>query len=208
VLNYQLFVTSRPDKYSRAVCAVFAQAQAQHIRDLTIDALVHKYLPSYPSADRSTVPGGLPAGEASAVAESLASSTWLPDAACGSRSVAHVWRTADTELWAQLRWADRLDFYHEKAQEIQRTIDEFGIEVDLETFVETEEETSTTRVHDDHRLVVIEESDMEFWNNTGLHVKMSAGDKLLIPQRRLHGSIVRSGQCTYHQPVITNEMMA
>jgi hypothetical protein len=34
--------------------------------------------------------------------------------------------------------------------------------------VETEEETSTTHVHDDHRLVVIEEGDMEFWNNTGL----------------------------------------
>ncbi|WP_435242586.1 hypothetical protein [Streptomyces cucumeris] len=115
---------------------------------------------------------------------------------------------ADEDLAVQLDWADRLDEYKVKAEKLDALISSSGIEVDLETFVESHEETSTTHVHDDHRLVVVEIGQMHFWNNVGEMIPMNEGDKLLIPAERLHGSMVRSGTCTYHQPVITEELLS
>ncbi|MFF1379238.1 hypothetical protein [Streptomyces sp. NPDC058308] len=115
---------------------------------------------------------------------------------------------ADGDLAVQLDWADRLDEYKDKAEKLDALISANGIEVDLETFVESHEETSTTHVHDDHRLVVVEVGQMHFWNNVGQMIPMNEGDKLLIPAERLHGSMVRSGTCTYHQPVISEELLS
>ena len=114
---------------------------------------------------------------------------------------------ADDDLATQLIWADQLDEYKDKAEKLDHKIKNEGLEVDLETFVESSEETSTTHVHDDHRLVVVEVGQMHFWNNVGKKIPMSAGDKLLIPANRLHGSVVLSGTCTYHQPVISEELL-
>lgn len=114
----------------------------------------------------------------------------------------------DEDLAVQLDWADRLDEYRVKAEKLDALIRERNIEVDLETFVESHEETSTTHVHDDHRLVVVEVGQMHFWNNVNQQIPMNEGDKLLIPAERLHGSMVLSGTCTYHQPVISDELLA
>ncbi|WP_017558606.1 cupin domain-containing protein [Nocardiopsis baichengensis] len=121
-----------------------------------------------------------------------------------ARRLAALW---DEDLATQVDWADRLDEYKAKAEKLQYRLDTEGIDVDLETFEETEEETSTTHVHDDHRLVVVEKGRMHFWNNVGRMIPMDEGDKLLIPAERLHGSMVLSGACTYHQPVIPDEML-
>ncbi|NGO69794.1 peptide synthetase [Streptomyces boncukensis] len=115
--------------------------------------------------------------------------------------------TFDSDLATQLAWADRLDEYKVKAEKLHSLIETSGMEVDLDTFVESHEETSTTHVHDEHRLVVVEIGQMHFWNNVGPMIAMNEGDKLLIPAERLHGSMVRSGTCTYHQPIITEEML-
>lgn len=120
------------------------------------------------------------------------------------RWYADLW---DADLAEQLSWADRIEEYQEKAEKIDQHLSNEGIEVDLDTFVESNEETSTTHVHDDHRLVMIEKGQMHFWNNTTHKIELVEGDKLLIPVSRLHGSTVLSGECTYHQPIIPDEML-
>lgn len=40
----------------------------------------------------------------------------------------------------------------------------------------------------------------------GQRIALREGDKLLIPLSRLHGSVVLSGSCTYHQPIIPEEI--
>ncbi|MGB9376476.1 MAG: cupin domain-containing protein, partial [Mycobacteriales bacterium] len=70
------------------------------------------------------------------------------------------------------------------------------------------EECSTTHVHDDDRLLVIETGEMEFWNCFGVKHTYRPGDMTFIPKHRLHGSVVQSGECVYHQPVITRELLA
>lgn len=113
----------------------------------------------------------------------------------------------DADLASQLEWADQIELYQEKAEKIDHKIKFEDIEIDLDTFVETEEETSTTHVHDEHRLVIIEVGQMHFWNNVGKRIALNRGDKLLIPTSRLHGSVVLSGSCTYHQPIISDELL-
>lgn len=122
-----------------------------------------------------------------------------------ARWLARLW---DTDLAAQLDWADQIEAYQEKAEKIDCKLKADEINIDLDTFVETEEETSTTHVHDEHRLVIVEVGQMHFWNNVGVRIALNQGDKLLIPTSRLHGSVVLSGSCTYHQPIIPDDLFA
>jgi len=121
-----------------------------------------------------------------------------------ARWLAALW---DRDLAEQLSWADRIEEFQEKAEKIDQHLTNENITVDLDTFVETNEETSTTHVHNEHRLVMIESGQMHFWNNTTHKIELNEGDKLLIPVSRLHGSTVLSGSCTYHQPIIPDEML-
>lgn len=130
----------------------------------------------------------------------------LTDFHRGFTDAARFERLWDEDLATQVAWADRIEEYQDKAEKIQRYLVDEDITVDLDTFVETEEETSTTHVHNEHRLVMIESGRMHFWNNTTHRIELNEGDKLLIPVSRLHGSTVLSGQCTYHQPIIPEDM--
>ncbi|GAA2037774.1 hypothetical protein GCM10009839_43920 [Catenulispora yoronensis] len=124
----------------------------------------------------------------------------------GAREYALLLDVHHDDLTVQLRWIDSAEAYRAKAERLQAAIDEHHIPVALDTFVESWEECSTTHVHDDDRLLVIESGEMEFWNCfSGTH-KFRPGDKLFIPKHRLHGSVVLSGECVYHQPVINADL--
>lgn len=125
----------------------------------------------------------------------------------GFLAAAHCTRLWDRDLSEQLRWADDIERYRERAERIQARLERERIEVDLDTFVESCEETSTTHVHDEHRLVMVESGQMHFWNNVTHQIALAEGDKLLIPSARLHGSVVLSGSCTYHQPIIPDDLL-
>ena len=118
--------------------------------------------------------------------------------------LAQVW---DQDLATQLRWADSIPEYQARAHRVSDYLRDNNITVDLDTFVESCEETSTTHVHNEHRLVTIEAGQMHFWNNITHRIELNTGDKVLIPVSRLHGSTVLSGECTYHQPIISDEML-
>jgi len=109
------------------------------------------------------------------------------------------------DLGEQLRWLSSIRDYVAFAHRISSRIDAECPGIDRETFVEPHEMCSTTHVHNDHRLVTIEEGDMLFWGNVGMQLAMHKGDMVLIPDGRLHGSTVVSGECTYHQPIIPDD---
>ncbi|NEC01035.1 peptide synthetase [Streptomyces anulatus] len=113
----------------------------------------------------------------------------------------------ETDMVEQVTWADNIQEYQDKAIRIDKYLSDNNIVVDLDTFVESNEETSTTHVHNEHRLVMIESGQMHFWNNVTHKIEFNQGDKVLIPVSRLHGSTVLSGECTYHQPIIPDDML-
>jgi mannose-6-phosphate isomerase-like protein (cupin superfamily) len=112
------------------------------------------------------------------------------------------------DLGEQLDWLSSIDTYCEYARRIYDKIEIDFPDIDRDTFIEPHELCSTTHVHNEHRLVVIESGDMLFWGNLGMKLSMHPGDMVLIPDGRLHGSTVESDSCTYHQPIIPDEWIA
>jgi hypothetical protein len=138
------------------------------------------------------------------VANRWGPSVWV-DVCSGFRLSALMQDIADQDLRRQLSWISGLDRYRRLAGDIQDKIDREQIQIDRETFVEPREMCSTTHVHDDHRLVVIESGEMVFWAAPGMRICLSPGEKILVPCQRLHGSSVLSEVCVYHQPIIPED---
>lgn len=162
--------------------------------------------PAYPTLPEASIPD-LVARMVGPLAEASGPAA-IEEIYTGFAGAAWLSSTWDHDLAEQLAWADDIPGYQEKAQKIDHYLTSENIQVDLDTFVESCEETSTTHVHDDHRLVMIEAGKMHFWNNITHQIELNTGDKVLIPMSRLHGSTVLSGVCTYHQPIIPDEMLA
>ncbi|WP_394844482.1 hypothetical protein LZC95_46440 [Pendulispora brunnea] len=108
-------------------------------------------------------------------------------------------------LGEQFRWLSSMDVYKEIAHRIDARIRAERPNIDRETFVEPREMCSTTHVHDDHRLVVIETGNMIFWGNLGMELRLAPGEMVLVPMGRLHGSSIESDECVYHQPIIPED---
>ncbi|KVE34335.1 peptide synthetase [Burkholderia sp. BDU5] len=128
-----------------------------------------------------------------------------------SQGVAGAQRLAERARWdlgEQLDWLSSIATYCDYARQIYDKIEMDHPDIDRDTFIEPHELCSTTHVHNEHRLVVIESGDMLFWGNLGMELAMHPGDMVLIPDGRLHGSTVTSDSCTYHQPIIPDEWIA
>ena len=111
-----------------------------------------------------------------------------------------------TDVSTQLRWIDAAAQFRSKAERLAAAIDEHQIPVHLDTFVESWEECSTTHVHDEDRLLIIESGEMEFWNSYGDTHSYGPRRQAVhaqAPPARLGGAV---RQCVYHQPVITPEI--
>jgi hypothetical protein len=106
------------------------------------------------------------------------------------------------DLRAQLHWLSSIEQFQVFANNIDDRINAECPNIDRETFVEPREMCSTTHVHSDHRLVSIESGDMVFWGNLGMQLKLKPGQRVFVPEGRLHGSTIESEECTYHQPII------
>lgn len=117
-------------------------------------------------------------------------------------------RLADEDLADQLIWAGHVTLNDPRvAPLIDRWRAAEGASPS-ETFVEVLDERSTTHIHPDDRLLLLETGSMDFFPMAGVTQRLAAGDFLFIPGGRLHGSIVRSENCTYHQPILTPEEAA
>jgi hypothetical protein len=107
------------------------------------------------------------------VASSVSSAMPRSSNACKVPRRASVWRSAAVGISASNCNGFRaIPQYCEFARRISKRIDAECPDIDRETFVEPHEMCSTTHVHNDHRLVTIQEGDMLFWGNVGMQLKM------------------------------------
>ncbi len=114
---------------------------------------------------------------------------------------------AEDNIIAQVDWYTRIPEYREAAKTIYSKIQKGEFETPLDTFIESSEERSTTHVHPEHRLLCIENGTMNFWPFFGDPLFFKEGDIMLIPRNHLHGSVVSSDECVYHQPIVPQSMM-
>jgi hypothetical protein len=129
----------------------------------------------------------------------------LQQVAAGLAAARLLAACARTDIGEQLRWLSAVETYRGFAHRIDQRIQAERPDIDRETFVEPREMCSTTHVHNDHRLVVIESGKMVFWGNLGMTLRLEPGEMVLVPEGRLHGSSIESEECTYHQPIIPDE---
>lgn len=196
--------------YLSATCEpgqVFAFAGALAARHLEAEALTGGGV--WGEAGTDLVPaGGTSPSLADAVRdiERVAGGFGVREFSRGFEEYAVLLDVHHADRMRQFGWVTDMPKYREEAERLQGAIEEHRLDVDLDTFVESWEECSTTHVHDEDRLLVIESGEMEFWNCFGIQHKYQPGDKAFIPRHSLHGSVVLSGECVYHQPVITDEL--
>ena len=136
-------------------------------------------------------------------------------AAYGARAIAgilrgfeefrHLQAAADRDLIDQLTWAGQVTVNDPRATPLIDAWRAARGDAPSETFIEGLGERSTTHIHPDDRLLLLETGAMTFFPLASVELALQAGDYLFIPQGRLHGSIVRGETCTYHQPILTSQ---
>lgn len=107
---------------------------------------------------------------------------------------------ADKELMNHFKWLDAVDFNNERTRALEKMIEFLGPDRHMETYIESAGERTTTHIHPDNRLLMMESGHMDFWPIHGQALRISPGDRLVVPRGRLHGAIVTD--CMYHQPLI------
>jgi hypothetical protein len=113
---------------------------------------------------------------------------------------------AKADFVLQATWFDELPRFREHATRLYARIRSGEMPTPLETFVEPLGERSTTHVHDDDRLLVIERGSMDFFPAFGAAIRFDPGDVMLVPRHHLHGSVVRTQECVYHQPLVSRDV--
>jgi hypothetical protein len=203
-------LASRPDRALRLYGAAFA-AEAEWIAFSGLAEQADRYLDAG-MADRGDGCRNATAPELMARFERALGAVAARYGARGVSEVGQGLAAAQTlaacarqNLGEQLRWLAAVEGYRDIARAIDVRIQAERPDIDRETFVEPREMCSTTHVHDDHRLVVIESGRMVFWGNLGMKLRLEPGEMVLVPQGRLHGSSVESDECTYHQPIIPDD---
>lgn len=126
----------------------------------------------------------------------------------GFAAAARQWVLFDADLAQQVDWLATLDRSRQTARRLMARVEQERQSIRLDTFVETLDMCSTTHVHNEHRLVVVESGQMVFWANVGMRLHLPEGDMILVPRSRLHGSSITTETCVYHQPVIPSDWLA
>ncbi len=120
----------------------------------------------------------------------------IPEVIRGFEEFRVLQEIADKDLMDQIEWWDERDEQRRHATELLQK-KEWLQDAPTATFREQRDELSTTHVHDDAELFVVEEGQIDLLIGHEQSVTLNAGEAIVIPKQRLHGSIVRSEACTY-----------
>jgi hypothetical protein len=204
--NLLYCLSSRPDR----ALSLYGAAFAAEVEWVTLQAALEKSCPHLVGAASTSAESDVLARFERVLrsVESRFGQHGIHQVALGLGAAKELGARARWDLGEQLSWLSAVGEYCRFARRIDTRVQAECPDIDRETFVEPREMCSTTHVHNDHRLVVIEAGDMVFWGNLGMQLKMKVGDMVLIPQGRLHGSTVVSAECTYHQPIIPDDWVS
>ena len=121
----------------------------------------------------------------------------IPDVVRGFEEFRLLQDMADRDLIEQIAWSDRRHTAQDEAAALAGArLAGSGAHPPL-VFREDEGKLSTTHVHEHDELFAIEDGAIELVSGFEQTVRLEAGDGVVIPRHRLHGSLVVSAHCTY-----------
>lgn len=121
----------------------------------------------------------------------------VPEVVRGIEEFRLLCEIADDDFEAQMSWIDEADEYRSRADRVHQVVAAQPGRFSTQRFVEPRDELSVTHVHDVDELCHVVDGTVRFVSGHETGVVLTAGDSMLIPSCRLHGSIVESATCTY-----------
>jgi mannose-6-phosphate isomerase-like protein (cupin superfamily) len=104
---------------------------------------------------------------------------------------------ADEDLISQISWSDDLKAALASARLLLPQTQSQAYRECSQTFHEESGELSVSHTHAVDELLVVEEGVLELVGSPDKSIVLQAGEGIVIPRHRLHGSVVRSDTCTY-----------
>lgn len=105
---------------------------------------------------------------------------------------------ADQDFIAQTVWSDEVETYRSLAQSIYPKILSGEIKCSKTTRAGRHDELSIMQVNDEERLCIVESGQMDFVTDYDRVIRLGAGEGIIIPRHRMHGSRISSEECVYH----------
>lgn len=116
----------------------------------------------------------------------------IPEILRGFEEFALLQELADADLIAQIQWSDDRERFVELAGALRAKSGSGGA-----AFREPRGELSVPHVHDEDELFLVDEGALDFVTGPGEPRRLQAGDGIVIPRGRHHGSRVLSEHCSY-----------
>jgi hypothetical protein len=104
---------------------------------------------------------------------------------------------ADEDFIAQSAWYDKAGSYKEVTPAILRRIANGEIKCKEAAYTESRGKPSVMQVADDDQICLVKSGAMEWVAGFGQHIRLDAGESVLIPRHRLRGKTILSDDCVY-----------
>ena len=104
----------------------------------------------------------------------------------------------DEDFTAQMAWSDEAENYKSLAQPIYQRILSGEIRCSKARSVSRQDELAIMRVNNEDTLCIVEAGQMNFVTDHDRFIRLGAGEGVVIPRHRMHGSKISSGECVYH----------
>ena len=104
----------------------------------------------------------------------------------------------DEDFTAQMAWSDEAENYKSLAQPIHQRILSGEIACSKATSVSRRDGPAIMRVNDEDKLCMVEAGQMNLVTDHDRFIGIDAGEGIVIPRHRMHGSKISSGECVYH----------
>ena len=116
----------------------------------------------------------------------------------GLEEIRFLTAIADEDFTAQMVWSDEAENHKSLAQTIYQRILGGEIRRPESTSISQRDELAIMRINDEDQLWIVEAGQMNFVTDHDRFVRLDAGEGIVIPRHRMHGSKALSGECVYH----------
>ena len=131
----------------------------------------------------------------------------IPQIVRGFEEYRTLQELADQDLASQIAWCDRREDYKALAARVAAGMSTAALSDGEAEFTEPAGELSVMHVHDVDELLTVEEGELEIVAGYLQSVTLGAGEGVVIPRNRHHGSIVSSATCRYRVRPMDNEKL-
>lgn len=104
----------------------------------------------------------------------------------------------DEDFGAQIVWSEEAEKFKSSAQPIHQKILSGEITCSKATLISRQDNPAIMRVNDEDKLLMVEAGQMRLITDHDRFLELSAGEGIVIPRARMHGSKTSSAECVYH----------